>query len=80
MLVEITHFELTGLMNPKVFFDINIGSKPAGRIVFKLFKDKTPLTAENFRALCTGTIFSLEISTSGLTYGSSRRILLVYYC
>ncbi len=40
--------------NPRVFFDINIGGAPAGRIVFELFADVTPRTAENFRALCTG--------------------------
>mmetsp|Transcript_15145 Transcript_15145/g.17550 ORF Transcript_15145/g.17550 Transcript_15145/m.17550 type:complete len:302 (-) Transcript_15145:482-1387(-) len=40
--------------NPVVFLDITIGSRSAGRVVFKLFKDITPLTAENFRALCTG--------------------------
>jgi len=38
----------------KVFFDINIGGKPAGRVVFELFNDVVPKTAENFRALCTG--------------------------
>ncbi|KAK9816504.1 hypothetical protein WJX72_001211 [[Myrmecia] bisecta] len=38
----------------KVFFDIEIGGKPAGRIVFSLFVDTTPKTAENFRQLCTG--------------------------
>ncbi|MEZ4451588.1 MAG: peptidylprolyl isomerase [Nannocystaceae bacterium] len=40
--------------NPRVFFDITIGGQPAGRIVFELFADVTPKTAENFRALCTG--------------------------
>ena len=37
-----------------VFFDIAINQKPAGRITFKLYDDVTPLTAANFRALCTG--------------------------
>ena len=42
------------MSNPRVYFDINIGGAPAGRIVFELFADVTPRTAENFRALCTG--------------------------
>ncbi|KAI1389542.1 cyclophilin-like domain-containing protein [Hypoxylon trugodes] len=37
-----------------VFFDVTIGSKPAGRITFELYDDVVPKTAENFRALCTG--------------------------
>ena len=40
--------------NPRVFFDISIGGQAAGRIVFELFADVVPKTAENFRALCTG--------------------------
>ena len=44
----------TNPTNPKVFFDVAIGGQPAGRIVFELFADACPKTAENFRALCTG--------------------------
>ncbi|KAJ8335626.1 hypothetical protein SKAU_G00389680 [Synaphobranchus kaupii] len=40
--------------NPRVFFDIDIGGERVGRIVFELFADVVPKTAENFRALCTG--------------------------
>jgi len=42
------------LDNPRVYFDIEIGGEPAGRIVMVLFADVVPRTAENFRALCTG--------------------------
>ncbi|KAL1842215.1 hypothetical protein VTJ49DRAFT_5827 [Mycothermus thermophilus] len=38
----------------RVFFDITIGGQPAGRIIFELYNDIVPKTAENFRALCTG--------------------------
>merc|ERR1712019_161192 len=40
--------------NPVVFFDVTIGGAAAGRITMELYADKTPKTAENFRALCTG--------------------------
>lgn len=40
--------------NPHVFFDIKQGEESLGRIVMQLYKDVTPKTAENFRALCTG--------------------------
>jgi peptidylprolyl isomerase len=41
--------------NPKVFFDITIGDKPAGRVEMELFADTCPKTAENFLKLCEGT-------------------------
>jgi len=40
--------------NPKVFMDIAIGGEFKGRVLFTLFADTVPKTAENFRALCTG--------------------------
>ena len=39
----------------KVFFDISIGGKTAGRVVFELFNDITPKTTENFKQLCLKT-------------------------
>ncbi|WJX36301.1 ribonucleoprotein, chloroplastic [Trifolium repens] len=42
------------MSNPKVFFDMTVGGQPAGRIVMELYADTTPLTADNFRSLCTG--------------------------
>jgi peptidyl-prolyl isomerase D len=38
----------------RTFFDISIGTKRAGRVTFELYNDVVPMTAENFRALCTG--------------------------
>ncbi|VEN40775.1 unnamed protein product [Callosobruchus maculatus] len=38
----------------RCFFDVSIGGLPSGRMVFELFSDLAPKTAENFRALCTG--------------------------
>ena len=37
-----------------VYFDMSIGGKAAGRVIFELFSDVTPKCAENFRCLCTG--------------------------
>ncbi|XP_055111191.1 peptidyl-prolyl cis-trans isomerase E isoform X6 [Symphalangus syndactylus] len=37
----------------EVYMDIKIGNKPAGRIQMLLRSDVVPMTAENFRCLCT---------------------------
>uniref|UniRef100_A0A4W3JLV3 Peptidyl-prolyl cis-trans isomerase n=1 Tax=Callorhinchus milii TaxID=7868 RepID=A0A4W3JLV3_CALMI len=39
--------------NPQVYMDIKIGNKPVGRLRFLLRADVVPMTAENFRCLCT---------------------------
>lgn len=38
----------------KTYFDISIGGTPKGRIVFELYNDVVPKTAENFLELCKG--------------------------
>jgi cyclophilin family peptidyl-prolyl cis-trans isomerase len=40
--------------NPRVFFEVDVGGEPVGRVVIELRADVVPRTAENFRALCTG--------------------------
>ena len=39
---------------PRVFFDVTVSNVALGRIVFELYHDVVPKTAENFRCLCTG--------------------------
>lgn len=40
--------------NSRVWLDVSLDDKPAGRLNFVLFNNVVPRTAENFRALCTG--------------------------
>jgi cyclophilin family peptidyl-prolyl cis-trans isomerase len=40
--------------NPIMYMDIRIGNEKIGRIIFELFHDITPKTAENWRQLCLG--------------------------
>ena len=47
---------------PRVFFDMNVGGTPVGRIVIELRTDVVPKTCENFRALCTGEKVRGQIS------------------
>jgi peptidyl-prolyl isomerase E (cyclophilin E) len=39
--------------NPRVYMDIRIGKREAGRVIIELRADVVPMTAENFRQLCT---------------------------
>ncbi|KAK9815444.1 hypothetical protein WJX72_003733 [[Myrmecia] bisecta] len=48
--------------NPLVYFDVSIDGTVTGRVVFELFKDIVPKTAENFRQLCTGEAGTAPLS------------------
>jgi len=39
---------------PKVYFEMSIDGYVIGKMVFELYSDVVPKTAENFRCLCTG--------------------------
>ena len=49
------------MVHSQVFFDIEIGGTPAGRITMDLAAN-TPICSDNFRALCTG---EKGVGTSG---------------
>ena len=38
----------------KVYFDIELGGEPAGRIVFGMFGNTVPKTVENFSSIAEG--------------------------
>ncbi|CAH0582801.1 unnamed protein product [Chrysodeixis includens] len=52
----------------RVFMDISIGGLPSGRLVFELYNDIAPKTAENFRALCAGDMGVGKNTGKPLTY------------
>eukprot|EP00922_Rhytidocystis_sp_ex-Travisia-forbesii_P032303 GHVS01048023.1.p1 GENE.GHVS01048023.1~~GHVS01048023.1.p1 ORF type:complete len:249 (+),score=19.05 GHVS01048023.1:162-908(+) len=45
---------MSALLNPRVFMDVSVAGRNAGRLVLELFADELPITSENFRCLCTG--------------------------
>lgn len=51
---QVSLTELSKETNPVVFFDVCADDEPLGRITMELFSNIVPLTAENFRVLCTG--------------------------
>jgi peptidyl-prolyl isomerase E (cyclophilin E) len=44
---------IKSVANPRVYLDIEINGSRTGRLIITLFADIVPLTAENFRCLCT---------------------------
>ncbi|KAJ1974941.1 hypothetical protein H4R35_003378 [Dimargaris xerosporica] len=56
---------------PRVFFDIDLDGTRLGRVIFELFADQVPQTAENFRCLCTGERGIGETSKLPLHYKGS---------
>lgn len=65
-----------------VYFDITADGQPKGRVVFKLYSDVVPHTAENFRALCTGEKGESKVSGKPLHYKGSffHRVIKGFMC
>lgn len=65
-----------------VYFDITKAGEPMGRVVFKLYDEVVPKTAENFRALCTGEKGTSDKSGKPLHYKGSifHRVIKNFMC
>ncbi|EAZ62972.1 Peptidyl-prolyl cis-trans isomerase CPR6 (PPIase) (Rotamase) [Scheffersomyces stipitis CBS 6054] len=70
------------MSNPIVYFDITANGVEKGRVVFELFCDVVPKTAENFRALCTGEKGISAQSGKPLHYKGSifHRVIKDFMC
>lgn len=54
--------------NTHVYFQIKHGEVVLGKVIMQLYQDITPITAENFRCLCTGEKGISRISAKPLSY------------
>jgi len=68
--------------DPRVYMDIEIGGKPAGRLELQLFQSICPRTASNFRLLCTGetglaTAGGVPLAFEGSTF---HRVIPGFMC
>ena len=61
--------------NPLVYLDVCDGDEPVGRLVLQLRSDLVPRTAENFRALCVGSMGWGYRSSPLHTVEKGRRVL-----
>jgi peptidylprolyl isomerase len=68
-------------VRPQVYFDMTVEGIPVGRLVFELFADIVPRTAENFRCLCTGEM-GRGRSGKQLSYSGSKfhRVIPGFMC
>ncbi|XP_025083197.1 peptidyl-prolyl cis-trans isomerase B-like isoform X2 [Pomacea canaliculata] len=69
LLISLTSAAKGPKVTDKVYFDIEIGGEPAGRIVIGLFGKTVPKTVENFKALAIG---DREDGGTKLTYKGSK--------
>ncbi len=66
---------VTTTVTDKVFFDLTVGGKPAGRVVIGVFGDIVPKTAANFVALGNVTKLVVTTRTASMAYH-----IFLWYC
>ncbi|KAI0562292.1 cyclophilin type peptidyl-prolyl cis-trans isomerase [Gracilaria domingensis] len=59
----------------RVFFEVSVAGRPAGRFVVELFADAAPVSVDTFKKLVDGSLRNRSGRTAGYRYAQASRVI-----